>query len=103
MNDLIATTVAENCCNFTALVAGDQTDVGGGIGREAAPRLDPGAGTDDDAIAALEGALDPDDSRGEKALAAAQGTGRPVVDDQRAGRVDRGGDPCLACRARLAV
>jgi len=40
MNDLIATTVAENCCNFTALVAGDQTDVAAGIGRQAAAGLE---------------------------------------------------------------
>ena len=65
MNDLIATTVAENCCNFTALVAGDQPDIRGGIGREAAPGLDPGAGADDDAVAALESALDLDHPGGE--------------------------------------
>src|SRR5262249_54532353 len=72
MNNLNATTVAENCCNFTALVAGDEPDVGGGIGREAARGLIAGAGADHDAIAALEGALDADHASGKEALAAAE-------------------------------
>ena len=56
-----------------------------------------------DAVAALEGALDRDDAGRQQALAAAQRARRAVIDDQRAGRVDRAGDPRLARRARLAA
>src|SRR5262249_36633539 len=103
MNNLLPARVAENCCNFTALVPGDQPDVSGGIGREAAPGLDAGAGADHDAIAALEGALDADDAGRQETLAAAERTSGAVIDDQHAGWIDGGGDPGLARRARLAV
>src|SRR5208282_6787134 len=89
MNDLIATTVAEDAGNFTTLVAANTPDIGARIGREAAPGLDPGARADNDGVAPLEDAFDRDDAGGQKALAAPQRVGRPVVDGQCAPWVDR--------------
>src|SRR5438045_7421491 len=103
MNALIASTVTENCCNFTALVTGDQAEVAAGIGRQAAAGLDACAGPDDHAIAAIEGALDTDYPGRQQALTAAQGTDGAVIDGQDAGRIDRAGDPRLARRARFAM
>ena len=103
MDDLIAPTIAENCCDFTALVAGDKADVASSIGRQTAAGLDAGAGPDDHAIAAIEHAFDPDHPGRQEAFAAAQGTDGAVIDDQGAGGIDRAGDPRLARRARLAM
>ncbi len=103
MDDLIAPTIAENCCDFTALVAGDKADVASSIGRQPAAGLDAGAGPDDHAVAAIECALDTDHPGGQQALAATQSAHGAIIDDQGAGRVDRAGDPRLARRARLAM
>src|SRR5438045_9606398 len=96
MNALIASTVTENCCNFTALVTGDQADVAAGIGRQAAAGVDACAGPDDHAIAAIEGALDTDYPGRQEALTAAQGTDCARSDGQHSGGVDRAGDPRLS-------
>src|SRR3954465_10168955 len=54
VNDFVAATVAENRLDFIALVPGDQTDIGAGIGRQPASDLVPGMAAHDQAIAALE-------------------------------------------------
>src|ERR1700753_2146835 len=98
MNDLVAATVPEDLGNFTTLMAGDAPDIGARISREAATGLGAGAGTDDHGVAALEDALDRDDPGRQQARAALQRPGCAVIDDHRSARIDRTGDPSLACR-----
>src|SRR5215470_18493548 len=103
MNDLIAATVPEDLGNFTTLVAGDAPNIGARIGREAAADLVAGPGTDNDGVAALERAFDRDQARRQQAGAAAERPNCAVIDNNRAGRIDRSGDPRLACRSRLSA
>src|ERR1700731_4959383 len=103
MNNLVASTVPEYLGNFTTLVTGDAPDIGARISREATTGLDAGAGADDHRVAALEDALDSDDSGRQEARAALQRSSRAVIDDHRAGRIDCSGDPSLARRARLGA
>src|ERR1700722_15847021 len=102
MNNLVASTVPEYLGNFTTLVTGDAPDIGARISREATAGLDAGAGADDHRVAALEDALDSDDSGRQEARAALQRSSRTVIDDHRAGRIDRTGDPRFARRPRFA-
>ena len=103
MNDHIAATVAEDGRDFTTLMPGDQPDIAARIGRKAACGLGSGAGADDHAIAPVESAVDPDDARRQEALSLAQRARGAVIDDDRAGRADRAGDPRLARGARLGA
>src|SRR5436853_3653075 len=103
MNDLIAATVPQDLRDFTTLVAGNPADVGARICRQAAAGFGAGPGPDDDRVAALEAALDRDDAGGQQARAALQRSGRAVIDDDRAGGIDRARDPRLSGRARLAT
>src|SRR5215472_17952268 len=98
MNDLIAATVPEDLGNFTTLVAGEAPNIGARIGRKAAADLAAGRGTDNDGVAALERAFDRDQASRQQTGAAAERPGCAVIDNNRAGRIDRSGDPRLARR-----
>src|SRR5258707_2981525 len=99
MDNLVPATVAENRRNFSTLMASDEADVAARIGREAPPGLGTGTRADDDAVAALAGAFDCDDAGTQRAPAAAPGASGAVIDDECAGRIDRGRDPRLARRS----
>src|SRR5258708_7546996 len=101
MDDLVATTVAEDGGDFTAFMPGDAADVGARIGGETARRLAARARAHDDRVAALELALDGGDAGGQQALAAPQRLRGTVIDDQHADRIERAGDPALARGERL--
>src|SRR6185437_5420047 len=96
MDDHIAATVAEDGRDFTTLVPGDQPYIAARIGRKPACRLGSCARLDDHAIAPVESAVDPDDARRQEALSLAQRARGAVIDDDRAGRADRAGNPRLA-------
>ena len=100
MNQFIASTVAEAGLYFTGFVADDPAGVGRRVGGEAAPQGAAVAGPDHHRRALAEVALDGDDAGRQQALAARQRGDRAVVDHQRAGRLQRAGDPLLARRLR---
>src|SRR5262245_31949301 len=103
MNDLIATTVAEDVGDFTTLVASDAMDIGARIGRKTASRFAARPGADYHRVSALENPFDADHAGGQQAGAASERPRGAVVDDDRAGRVDGRRDPSLARRTRLSA
>src|SRR5260221_10617978 len=96
MDDLVAATVAEDGCDFTAFVPGNPADIVARIGGEAARRLVAVARAHNDGIAAFERSLDGNDAGRQQALAAPQRCPGTVIDGQHADRVERPGDPSLA-------
>src|SRR6516165_23656 len=103
MNDLIATTVPEDVCNFTTLVACNATDIGARIGRKAATELSARASPDDNRVAALKNTFDRDHASRQKARAAPERCGGAVIDNYCAGWTDRACVPRLARRPRLSA
>src|SRR5262249_39654927 len=102
MNDLVAATVPEDLGNFTTLVPGDAPNIAARISRKTATDPAPGRGADKDGVAALEGAFDRDQARGQQTGAAAERPGCAVIDNDRARGIDCSGDPRLARRPRLS-
>src|ERR1700678_1499898 len=103
MDHLVAAAIAEDGLDLVAAMPGDRLRVCARICREPAREFNPGAAADNNRITLLEGSLDRDHSGREQARAAGQRAYRAVVDDQRAGDVDRAGDPTLARRVRLGI
>src|SRR5271156_3018392 len=101
VNDLVASTIAEDRRDFTALMPSDAVDVAARIGGKPAPRLDSSLGADDHTVAAFESTLDRHDPGRQQALALAKRFRRAVIDNNNAGGVDRAGDPRFPSRARL--
>src|SRR5262245_30082339 len=87
---------AQDGGNLARLLADDARRVVARVGHETAAELAPVGATDDDGVAALEGALHPLDARRQQALAREQGFLRPDVDLHDAPGLEPAGDPTLA-------
>ena len=84
MDQLLASTVAQDGFDFTTLVADDTACVGGRIGAQTARDLGAVEAAQDDRVAALELALDRGYARRQQTLAGAQRPPRALVQNQGA-------------------
>ncbi len=101
MDQLGAPKVAENVGDFTALAPDDGLGVLMAVSGEPAADLNAVAVPDDHRVAPLETPLDPRDAGRQQALACGQRLGRAIIDDERALRLERAGDPALPRRHRV--
>src|SRR4051812_30569750 len=96
MHHFIVRRFGEQKADFGGLLAGDLSDVAGGVvGQASGDRLTFGRDDGDD-LAAVEFAVDTDDARGEQAsVFLRESLAAAVVDDDGAGGAD-GADPATA-------
>src|SRR6202012_2245225 len=100
VNHLITTAIAKQATDLATLMAHDEFGVAGIIGNQATGDFGTGRIGDDDGIAPLEPALDPNDACRQQTAAGLQGTHRASVDGDLAFRLEGASDPALACRPR---
>src|SRR3954463_4413452 len=100
VDHLGAARIAEDVLDLAARAADDLLGLLGVVGDEPAPEL-ARAVADDHRVAAREGALDAADPDRQEARAAGKRPRRAGIDDERAARLERPGDPALARRHRV--
>ncbi len=103
MDHFVAAAIAEDRLDLAAAMPGDRLRVGARIRREPARELAPVAAAHNNRIALLEGSLNRHHAGRQQARAARERADRAVVDDERAGDVDRARDPAFARRARFGI
>src|SRR5215831_8114319 len=103
MNQLRIATVTENLRQFTALAADDAPRVLMVVGGKPATKLGALAIPDHNGVTAFEASFYPGDACVQEALAVRQRLCRPIIDDHRAFRLERAGDPTLARGNRIGV